>query len=183
MSTTVGARASGGGETEGEHGAADLAQGGGKTVHERPQDQGVAELEGDQPGEQLDQQYDGPLAGQYLVLALVVPQGLGDQAVKGVHPGVDDVGEHGRARPRHHQRPHNVGGDRQHYERTDDEPQYVQEGHRPGPPALMEPASRHMTMLPLTQATVPPPTQIAPASSWSMCTRPARPRAVPWLTT
>ncbi len=45
------------------------------------------------------------------------------------------------------------------------------------------PCAGHTTMLPVTQATVPPPTQIAPASSWSMCTRPARPRAVPWLTT
>ena len=152
-------------------------------MHERPQDQGVAELEGDQPGEQLDQQYNGPLAGQYLVLALVVPQGLGDQAVKGVHPGVDDVGQHGRARPWHHQRPHNVGGDRQDYERTDDEPQYVQEGHRPGPPALMDLPRSYDDVAPHAGDGATPDPDRSGLPSCSMCTRPARPRAVPWLTT
>ena len=36
---------------------------------------------------------------------------------------------------------------------------------------------------PVTQVTVPPPTQIAPLSSAEMCTRPWRPSAVPWLAT
>jgi len=36
---------------------------------------------------------------------------------------------------------------------------------------------------PRTQVTVPPATQIVPSSSRETCTRPARPSAVPWLTT
>jgi hypothetical protein len=36
---------------------------------------------------------------------------------------------------------------------------------------------------PVTQVIVPPPTQIAPASSVEMCTRPWRPSTVPWLAT
>jgi len=36
---------------------------------------------------------------------------------------------------------------------------------------------------PRMQVTVPPATQMAPSASREMWTRPARPRAVPWLTT
>ena len=41
----------------------------------------------------------------------------------------------------------------------------------------------HSSTLPLTHVTVPPPTQIVPSPSTEMCTRPARPSAVPWLAT
>lgn len=36
---------------------------------------------------------------------------------------------------------------------------------------------------PVRQVIVPPPTQIVPSASVEMCTRPARPSAVPWLAT
>src|SRR4030095_10019712 len=36
---------------------------------------------------------------------------------------------------------------------------------------------------PRTQGPVPPPTQIVPSGSLETCTRPERPRAVPWLAT
>src|SRR5215467_7555603 len=48
------------------------------------------------------------------------------------------------------------------------------------PPALTRRPDQSSAW-PRTQLTVPPATQIVPSSSRETCTRPARPRAVPWL--
>ena len=100
-------------EAEGEHGAANLSQGGWEPVHGRYEEQRVGQLVTRQPGHQLDQEHRGPLSGQELVFALVGPQWPTDHPEDEVDSLVDGVEQERPASPRNDERPHDVGRDRQ----------------------------------------------------------------------